>query len=216
MALSWKPKDDFSQVVDLLEPVTLLRRGSSTQVAIATAWRFSHQKSESEKANGHAPQTDVEWQFPWDTALSPPQLGDRLLDAAGDCWTLLEIESLRGETRWRCQARNLRLAHRLDALLKVEQAVWEDLGSGPEITGWTLFRESVYGNVQPETTTVDEQATPLRSTATYRVVLEESLAIDHNHRFVDSDGNIYRLLRLEQTDRIDVLPVATVRREATA
>ncbi len=213
MPTSWNAVGDFTNIVDGLESVTLLRHGNTQEITIDRAWRFSRQTDESEPAGGYAPVANIVWQFEWDPLLLTPQVGDRLLDTTGDCWTLLSVESMLGATRWRCQSRNLRVAHSLDCLLTVEQAVWEDLGSGLEITGWSLFQSAVHARVQPELVAVDEVANPITSTATYRIVLEESLPLDHNHRFVANDGVVYRLLRFEQADRIDVLPVAMVRKE---
>ena len=204
---------DFTVIVDAVEAVTLLRRGSPVQVNVATAWRYTDRRSETEHSGGYAVQADVEWQFEWDATTKLPQLGDRIRDGAGECYTVLAVNRLQAATRLRLETRSLRIAHGLDCLVDIEQAVWEDLGSGPEVTGWTTFRPAVHARIQPLETTVDETTNPITSTATYRVLLDDDAPLDHHHRIVAGNGTVYRLLNYTGAERIDALPVATVRRE---
>lgn len=203
----------FSAIVDAAEAVTLLRRGSSAEEAIAIAWRYADRRSEAEPTGGYVVQADVEWQFEWSDATKLPQLGDRLRDASGECYTVFAVNRLQGNTRLKCETRSLRIAHGLDCLVDIELAVWEYLGSGLEITGWTSFRPAVHARIQPDETTIDETTEPITSTATYRVLIDDDTPLDHNHRIVAGDGAVYRLLIYTQAERIDGLPVAVVRRE---
>lgn len=203
---------DFSTLLDATEPITLFRRDAAEQVAVPVAWRFVDRTAESTPAGGYVTAADVTWQFEWGET-SPPQVGDRVQDAAGNYYTLLAVERLPGNTRLRCESRNLQIAHGLDDEVAIEQAVWEDLGSGPEITGWSTLQSVVHARIQPERVEVDESTDPVSSTATYRITLEDPPPLDHNHRIVDGDGTVYRLLEFENAERIDVLSVAVVRRE---
>ncbi len=200
---------DFSTILDAAESVTLLKRGTSSQTVIATAWRYTDRRAEAEPSGGYTIRADVEWQFEWPADTTLPQLGDRIKDDAGECYTLLAVNRLQGNTRLRCETRSLRIAHGLDCLVDIEQAVW---GEG-EITGWTTFRPAVHARIQPQETTVDETADPITSTATFRILLDDDAPLDHNHRIVAAGGTVYRLLSYEQAERIDRLPVALVRRE---
>lgn len=218
MPINFTPAGDFSAVVDTLEPITLLRRGSANQTSIGAAWRYADRTAESTPSGGFVTASDVTWQFEW-TGATPPKVGDRLLDAAGECFTLLGVDRLGGETRYKCESRNLRVAHGLDCRVAIEQAVWEDLGGGPEITGWATILPAVHARIQPERVEVDESTDPVSSVATYRITLEDSppltgsLLLDHNHRIVAGDGAVYRVLEFENAERIDALSVAVVRRE---
>jgi len=203
---------DFSTVVDAVEPVVLLRRGSPGQVAIAAAWRFVDRTTESTPAGGYVTSADVVWQFEWSESVLP-RVGDRVQDASGSCYTLLAVERLPGDTRLRCESRDLRIAHGLDCRVAIEEASWGDLGGGLEITGWTVLRPAVHARIQPGRVEIDETTDPVSSTATYRITLEDPPLLDHNHRIVSGDGNVYRLLEFENANRIDVLSVAVVRRE---
>lgn len=213
MAMVFDATGDFSAIVDAAEPLTLLRRGSSVEVAIAGAWRFADRRSEAEPTGGYVISADVTFQFEWPASTTLPQLGDQLRDAAEECYTVLVVERLQGGTRIRCGARSLRIASGLDSLIDVEQAVWADLGSGLEITGWATVRSAVHARIQPDETTIDETADPITSTAIYRVTLDDDSPLDHNHRIVAGDGAVYRMLSYTAAERMDVLPVAVVRRE---
>ena len=213
MPAAFDPTGDFSAIIDAAEPITLLRRGSPVEVSIAKAWRYTDRRGEAEPSGGYAAQANVEWQFEWDPATKLPHLGDRIRDGAGECYTVLAVNRLQAATRLRLETRSLRIAHRLDCLVNIELAVWEDLGSGPEITGWTTFRPAVHARVQPDEVIVDETSNPITSTATYHVLLDDDAPLDHNHRIVAGDGTVYRLLSYADAERIDQLPVAMVRRE---
>jgi len=202
--------DDFATVVDGVEPITLKRRDSAATIAIAAAWRFASRTSEAEAGGGHVAQRDVVWQFAWDAANDLPRLGDTLLDATGGCFNILAVESLRAASRLRCTTRNLSLVVPWNDRVEVQQAIIEDTGGGPEITGWTTIRAALPARIQPHQLDVDNTTSPAAATATYRIVLGEQLDLAADTRFVDALGNVYQLIEYTQAERIDALPVATV------
>jgi len=210
MPLELNIQDDFAAILDGGEPITLKRRDSAATIAVAKAWRFSSRTGEAEPSGGHVAQRDIVWQFPWDDANQPPRLGDAILDAAGECFTILSVEPLGAKTRWRCTTRNLRLVYQLNDRIDVQQAVWEDPGGGPEIVGWTTVRSAVPARIQPSQLAIDNESDPATATATYRILLGEELDLNADSRFVDPQGNVYQLIDLTQAERIDALPVATV------
>ncbi|WP_442483990.1 hypothetical protein [Aeoliella sp. SH292] len=209
MPIAWNTTGDFSKVVDATEPVTLLRRGSSSKSDIAVAWRFSHRSAEREPTGGYVVATEVVWQFEWPADERLPALGDRLREASGECYTILTVERTQGDTRVKCEARNLRIAHGLDCLVDIQEAIWSD----EEITGWQPLRPAVHARIQPHETTVDETAEPASSTALFRVTLDDDTPLDHRHRIVGGDGVVYRVVSYAGAGRIGELPVAVVRRE---
>jgi hypothetical protein len=209
MAIAWNPAGDFSAIVDATEAVTLHRRGSASKSQIAVAWRSSHRTAEREPAGGYVVATDVVWQFEWPADERLPALGDRLRDASGACYTILAVERTQGDTRVKCEARNLRIAHGLDCLVEIQQAIWTD----DEITGWQTFRPAVHARIQPHETTVEESAEQVTSTALFRVTLEDDTPLDHRHRIVGGDGTMYRVVSYAGAGRIGELPGALVRRE---
>jgi hypothetical protein len=210
MAIAFNAAGDFATIVDGAESLTLKRRDSATTITVLTARRLSSQSIEAEPAAGHVAQADVDWQFPWDGAAEPPRLGDTLIDAAGECFTILSIERRPLTGRVRCTARNLQLVYQLDDRVDVQQAVWDDPGGGPEIVGWTTIRTALPARIQPDRTEIDNSTTPPAATATYRIILGEQIDLPADSRFVDPLGNVYQLIEITQEERIDALPVARV------
>lgn len=209
-------QNDFTTILDGVEPITLQRRGSADTVAVPKAWRYSSRTQQAEPGMPGVAQSDVVWQIGWEEAVDPPRIGDSIIDGADECWTILSIEVRGAGSRLQCDTRNLRIVHQLDDRLEIQQALWEDGGSGPEIVGWTTLRTAVPARIQPERTTIDNAADPPTSTATYRVMLADDSALDHNHRLIDPDGSIYELIEYTQAERIDSLPVATVVKQPIA
>jgi hypothetical protein len=107
MPVTWNAADDFADVIDGLEPVTLRRAGTLEEVPIAAAWRVSQIQIAAPAGSGSTFQTDCEWQFEWAASATPPLVGDDILDDDGHEWTILETERLRAATRWRCLTREL-------------------------------------------------------------------------------------------------------------
>jgi hypothetical protein len=208
MAVEFNAEGDFATIIDGTESLTLKRRDRATTIAVATARRLSSQTVEAEPAGGHVAEADVDWQFPWADATEPPRLGDTLIDANGDCFTILSVEKRALTGRVRCTTRNLRLVYQLNDRVDVQQAVWDDPGGGPEIVGWTTIRAALPARIQPERIDVDNTVSPPTASTTYRIILGEPLALPADARFVDPLGNAFQLVKLTQTDRIDALPVA--------
>lgn len=203
--------DDFATIIDGAEAVTLKRRGSAMTIAVPKAWRYSSIRQAAEPGVAAAVQSDVVWQFGWSDSVEKPRVGDLLIDAAHECWTILSVEIRGNNSRLRCLTRNLRIAHELNNRVEIQQASWEDGESGPEIVGWTTLSTAVPAHIQPERTIVDDSADPSTSTSTYRVLLEDDTPLDHNHRIVDAEGRAYRVLEYLQAERIDALPTAQVK-----
>jgi hypothetical protein len=210
MAVELNVGGDFDTILDGFEQVTLRRRGSAETFVVPKAWRYSSQSEAADAGVAGAARNDVVWQFSWDEATDKPRIGDLLIDADDECWTILSVENLGAKTRLRCATRSLSIVYRLFDRVEIQQAIWGDLGSGPEIVGWTTLRTAVPARIQPQQTAVDADATPPTSTATYRVVLDDETALDHNHRIVGPDGTVYQIVEYAQAERIDALPVATV------
>jgi hypothetical protein len=211
MTIGWNPATDFSTVVDALEAITLWRPGAASGTAIEHAWRFAHAASESVATGGKVVSCDVVWQFEWPSTEADPRPGDWLIDSGEHRWTILSTERLQGLTRWRCTARELSVAFHLDAIVQVELGIWEDLGSGPELTGWQVVHPSLLARVQPHEVTVDDTTTPPSTITVYKIHLSEPLELTGLHRIVTPDGRDLRVVKYEGAERIDVLPIVTAR-----
>ena len=205
--------DDFQDVVDNTEAVVLNRRDSSQNVAIDAARQQSIVTQESRPSDGAVRQADAVWHLPMPEGESAPQLGDVLIDAEGRRWTVLETRELPALGRWKCETRELSIAFGCVDRVDIERAMWDDLGSGPEIVGWVYVRTSLPVKIQPQEMTVDTSSTPWEAEADFEIILSQSIALEPGDRFVAEDGTIYALQAYKQTECIDALPIAKVLRE---
>lgn len=212
MAVELNVAGDFNTIIDGIEAVTLKRRASAVTVAVPQAWRYSSRTQQAEPAMPGVAQSDIVWQFTWPADVDPPRIGDSVIDGAIECWTILSVEVRGANSRLRCVTRNLQIVNRLEDRVEIQEAIWEDLGSGPEIVGWQTLRIAVPAHIQPDHTTVNNAAMPPASTATFRIMLADDTPLDHNHRLVGPDGAIYQLLDYRDAQRVDTLPVAKVQR----
>jgi hypothetical protein len=160
---------------------------------------------------GRVVRTDVVWQIAWDNVNDDPRPGDWIVDADGRKWTVLAIEWRGARSRLNVETRQWAILGPT-AWIDVQQAVWDDLGSGPEIVDWQTIQTAVPAWIQPLQTTVDTAADPISSTATYEVYLGEPLTLDHNHRVVGADGTVYELMDVTRAARIDRPAVLTARK----
>ena len=211
MSVELNVRDDFATILDGGETITLKRHDRAETIAVPAAWRYSLHAEEVVPSGGHVVRADVVWQFPWDDSLDLPRLGDVIIDAADECWTILVVDELGARTRLRCTARNLRVAYQLTDRVDVQQGTWQDVGSGPEFVDGETVRAAVPARIQPQRVEIiEDDVDPLTSTSIYRIILGEQLELDHNSAFVDLEGNLYQFMELTQAERIDALPVATV------
>ncbi|MCH7752990.1 MAG: hypothetical protein IH898_12675 [Planctomycetes bacterium] len=210
MSVELDPSGEFAQWADGLENVTLRRRDSGETVAITVALRRDVVAQEAQPSGGAALQTDAVWHLQLPAGESPPELGDVVIDTSDHHWTIQQTEELPLLRRWKCAARELRVAFGCVDRVDVQRAVWDDLGSGPEIVGWSYVYTALPVKIQSEKTLVSDTSIAPTSTLHFHIILGEAFSLEPDDRFVAADGAIYRLESIEQADRIDVLPIAKV------
>ncbi len=210
MSMQLDASDDFAPWIDQLESVTLHRRDSGETVVIAAALRRHAVTKEAEPSGGAVRQADAVWHLQFPTGEAAPGLGDVVVDAREQRWTIQQTEELPLLGRWKCSARELRVAFGCDDRVDVQRAVWDDLGEGPVIVDWSFVYTALPVRIQPEETVVSDTSSLPTSTSRFTIILGEAFPLEPDDRFVAADGAIYRLESLEQTDRIDVLPIARV------
>ena len=151
------------------------------------------------------------------SGIDPPRIGDSIVDAANDCWTILSIEERGAKTRLRCVTRNLQIVHQLD---RSHRDPGGDLGGQRLRAGNRRLDDRSVPPCQHEFSRSKRRSTirptRRRRRLTYRVMLADDTPLDHNHRLVGPDGTIYQLVEYTQAERIDTLPMATVRKLANA
>jgi hypothetical protein len=202
MTTNFDPTADFSQVVDNIETVTLLRRGtmpSAEGTVIQHALRRAVQSGEFAARNrnesrpyinsdGQCVATDSDWHLPAAELTTPPDIGDVILDGDSRRWTILELELVMLRTRWKCFTRELSIAHGLDDTITILKAV-----EGVSGTTWRIWRTGIRARIQPLEVKINEIDSVRSSTATFRIFLEEDLALDHTHRIRSANGSLYEI-----------------------
>ena len=206
MTLGWKADDDFTQVVDTLETVTLKRAGCSDEVTME-AWRFSDKTNDEPGTEGAVHRSEAIWQLPFIEGTAPPAVGDRLIDGAGACWIVVQVDQFRGETRRRCFTRRVSLRADVAEWMDLEKAVWEpvvpepDDGPELEITSWQVVRPALRAYAARIETSSDSIAGEL-AVQKYRITLTEPVEATPNYRFHCHAGRSFRVV--EQTIKNDL------------
>ena len=211
MAIEFDVRDDFAAIVDGGEPISLRRQGSADLISVPRAWRFSSETTELRTGIADVARNDIVWQFSWDESLDLPNLGDVIIDSADRCWTIVSVSEFRAKSRLRCLARNLYFVHAINDRIEIQEAIW-DGELEPMVVGWRVLRSAVPARIQPTRVTVESEESPVSSESLYRIVLGEQIPLDHNHRLIGPDGSIYEITTYEDAERIDTLPMATVRK----
>jgi hypothetical protein len=218
------PSNDFTTITDGVEAVTLLRRGGDTAgTPVSHAWRRAVTTSEATIINsGNVRKTmpsggqymagDVVWNLPAGELPAAPRLGDAILDGAGGRWTILAVKLVTLGSRWRCTARNLVIAHRLDDTITVLKAVFTKSSCGAAEPVWHTWRTGIRARIQPAEVKMQTDAQARRSVLEHRIFLAEELTLDQTHRILGPDGQAYRILSSLGNERIGELQV--IRAEA--
>ena len=212
---------DFANVIDGAESVTLLRRGSDSDAAgtpVPHAWRRAITTSEATVINsGNVRKTmpsggqymagDVVWNLPTTELAVAPRLGDTLLDGDGGRWTILAVKHVALASRWRCAARNLVIAHRLDDTITVLKAAFVKSSCGAAEPVWQTWRTGVRARIQPAEVKIETDAQSRRSVLKCRIFVAEDLLLDQTHRILGPDGTTYRIASSLGNERIGELQV---------
>lgn len=189
MPIDWDAAGDFELVVDTLEGVVLKRRCGGHDVAV-DAWRFSELAGAPDALGGGVSVRESVWQLAVGAGEAAPEPGDRLIDSGGLCWVVTRAERLRGETRWRCDARRVVLRRDLVEWFDLEEPIVDPGGGEPTITGWRVVRAALRGTVTPVRSEQDP-ATPALTSETYRITLTEPVVATANHRFRTHAGRLF-------------------------
>lgn len=180
------PGGDFL-VLDGVEPVTVVRPGSSAATEVAHALRLR------ETLRGAGSPGGVGWWLPR-AELPEVQAGDVLIDAAGRRYTVGAVRREVRGTVWRCTARDL--AAELDTFVDIERAELSHSPAGAEVAAWHVLRSGVPARIAP---IADEDAADgLRSIRRRRaaVLLPSDAPVAPGDRLVLADGSRYAVAAL--------------------
>ena len=205
--MPFDPNSDFPLFVDLLEAVSFRRAGSDAATMLPHVLRRRVTMREAEASGGKYARGDAVFHLPAGELTEYPRLGDELITTDDARWTILEIQSACGGRRLRCVARNQAVASEVNERITIQQATWSKSPSGAASAAWETWLENVPARIQPERAEVVVQHERRGMRVTHRVILAERIAVDENYRILDAAGNVYHVVGMEQTERIDVLPV---------
>jgi len=198
---------DLIDVADNLEAITVDRRGSSDDTAVTHALQRAVRTRELAASDGRYLTGDVRWHLPKTECGTSPALGDAIEDAAGDRWTVLDVQEATLSTRWGCTCRNLAIVHGLDDVIRIEEATYSKGTGGAQIATWHTWKTGIRARIQ-EVSATPETDTGARGMARdYEVYLAADVNVNHTHRIVGLDATIYRIRGSRRLDDIEGIQV---------
>ena len=207
------PTSDFSTVCDGLETATLQRRGSTPggpATQIAHALRRSVTTREAAASNGRCTTSDVTWHLPVAELPEPPGLGDMLLDADGQRWTVLEVQCTTLGSRWRCVTRSLAVVHGLDDTITILRAIYAKGDAGAAQPTWLAWKTGVRARIQPVQSQAGSKHDAPQVVTRFQIFVAEEVALDTTNRIEGPDGAIYKVLGTSKAERIGELQTIDV------
>ena len=104
MPYPFDPSEDFA-VVDGHETISLHRRAGGEPEMISQALRRAAKVRDPAGTGGNYTRADAVWHIPSAALDEPPEVGDRIEDAVGEFWAIVDVEEAALASRWRCAAR---------------------------------------------------------------------------------------------------------------
>ena len=188
------PSGDFASLADGLQAVSLVRRGRSGSDSIEHALRRSLGMREAAASNGQYTLTDVRWFLPKSECGSGPALGDAIVDSDGNRYAVLAVVGHDLTGLWECTCRDLAIAHGLNDVITIEQAVYAKGEGGAAVPAWHTLRTGIRARIQPVSSTVEGGPDRRQTVNRFRIVVAEELSVDHTQRIRAADGTIYRII----------------------
>jgi hypothetical protein len=210
----FEPSADLTRIADGTEAVTFLRRGrtpgdSGTTIAHALRRAITAGQAaivnrgdvhKSVASGGRCISADLVWHLPVSELPDAPQLGDMILDADNQLWTILVVKRATLGARWRCETRNVAVAYGLDDTISVLKAT-----GVPGV--WRTWLTGIRARIQPgEVKIYNDDYMPL-TIVRYRIFLGENVTLDHTCRLRGADGTVYTPTASTGAERIGELQV---------
>jgi hypothetical protein len=207
MSMTFDATADLATVADRLEPIQFRRRGKANTTLVPHALRRRLQLHEARPSDGKVTRSDAVWHLPAGELPGPPRLGDAIVDAAGQVWTILDIERTESLGAWRVLTRELAVAAGLDQIVTIQQALPGKSSTGDLQPVWIDAWCGVRARFQPLGGALEPQHDQQSILQRYDVTLAENIPITHDHRLIDAEGATFKLLAFDMPQRIDELLV---------
>jgi hypothetical protein len=205
MTIQFDAGNDLVDVADGLAPVTVTRPGSSGSTQVAHALRRMVRVREIQELDGQYRASDVTWHLPVGEMPSRPRLGDVIIDAEGQRWTVLDVQKASAESRWRCVCRDLAVVHGLDQYVDIEKAAYTKSDDGVDAPAWRAWKTGLKAKIQPVESRTGQRHGRRVTRARFKILLAEDLALDHTHRVRGPDATVYRITGSQRAERIERL-----------
>jgi len=202
MAAGLDPQSDFAQVTDGLEPATLRRVDGSGAIAITSALRRAVTTREAAASDGKYTTSDVHWHLAAAELPAPPRLGDQIIDASSESWTILETQLATCGSRWNCTARNLALAGGLNTYVTILREVATKGPSGAVEPTFVPYASGVQARIQELSATRNEQHGRQSGIVKAKIYLAQQVLVDNGNRIQAADGTLYEVTGYERPDSI--------------
>lgn len=220
--VTFDPSKDFEAIcTDFHEAITLRVDGSDTSIAKAMAEPYTTHELEPSGAQVLRSGTLFIWSK--DRSTQPP-IGETIIDGDDTYWTIWKLTNKHHVETWEAFCLNLNIITADANQATVLKATYgKSCANEAKATWYGLWSEEEGGNSED---VVEAHFQPSEETARlmfgaevsqeiYRVYLESPLPTElagGEFRLVDSDGNLYSVLKYYDEGRIDRLPVAVCRR----
>ena len=202
MAVDFDPQSDFAQVADALEPAMLRRADGSGSTAVASALRRTVTTREAAASDGKYTTSDVHWHLAAAELPAPPRLGDQIIDATAEAWTILETQLATCGSRWKCTTRNLALTGNLNAYVTILREVATKGPSGAVEPTFVPYASCVRARIQELSAVRDEQHGRQSGSVKVKIYLAQQILVDNGNRIQAADGTLYEVTGYERADSI--------------
>jgi hypothetical protein len=202
MADGFNPQSDFAQVADALEPATLRRADGSGSTGLTSALRRAMTTREAAASDGKYTTSDVHWHLAAAELPVSPRLGDQILDADGENWTILETQQATCGSRWKCTTRNLALAGGLNTYITILREVAAKGPSGAVEPTFVPYVSGVRARIQELSAIRGEQHGRQSGTVKAKIYMAQQILVDNGNRIQAADGTLYEVTGYELPDSI--------------
>ena len=160
---------------------------------------------EATESNGRYTASDVRWHLPATELPTAPGLGDRIVDATGESWTILETRQATCSSRWECLARNLAIVGGLNAYVTILREVAAKGRSGAVEPMLVALTSAVRARVQELSSRRAEEHGRQSGVIEARIYLAEPIVVDGACRVQTADGTLYEVTGYEHAESIGSL-----------